>query len=172
MIRLLLPLAFLAGPALAQDAPAPAVKTAIDPAAIDTCLTDASTPEAKYACVGRAADSCVEAAGTPSTMVQSECGASALEAWKTRLNQNYDALVAAYAATDPEAEKMPGGAAQAPLLEASQKAWLAWRDAQCTYVESFMQGGSGAGPLRLFCELELTGRRAVELGLALPENAQ
>jgi uncharacterized protein YecT (DUF1311 family) len=144
-------------PAMAQDAPADGASAAVT--AAETCTRAAEDVAGRLACVGLARTQCIEAAETPNTIAQSECAAWELDYWKTSLNQSYDEFHAALTADDAEGPSR----SQAAAFEAAQKAWLAWREAECTFAASRMRGGSGAGPAEISCELYLTGQRAVEV---------
>ncbi|QJB56345.1 lysozyme inhibitor LprI family protein [Pseudodesulfovibrio sp. zrk46] len=49
------------------------------------------------------------------------------------------------------------------MLEASQKAWEAYRDAQCEYEADQFRGGSMAPGVRLLCHAELVRARTTQL---------
>lgn len=142
------------------------VGDAFDPATLDSCLKAAADPAAKYACVGLAAQACAAQPGHDNTIGMSACYGAELDLWKAQLNATYDKLFAVHQASDKTVEGV-GAAPQAPALEAAQKAWLGFRDAECTYQEGFFGGGSGAGPAAVLCELDLTGRRAIDLQASL-----
>ena len=141
-------------PAFAQEG------TAEVQSAAEQCIKSATDLEGRLTCVGQPSAQCVEAAETPNTIAQSICADAELSYWKTYLNRVYDESYAALAAGDAED---PNGPRQAPAFEAAQKAWLGWRQAECTFAASQMRGGSGAGPAQIFCEMGLTGQRALQV---------
>lgn len=143
-------------PALAQDGDGGAQVHA----AAEQCIRSATDLEGRLACVGQPAAQCLEAAETPNTIARSICADAELTYWKSYLNRVYDASYAALAADDAED---PNGPRQAPAFEAAQKAWLGWRQAECTFAASQMRGGSGAGPVQIGCEMGLTGQRALQV---------
>lgn len=147
-------------PPAAGETPAAA---AFDPAPLQSCLDAAAEPGPRYACIGTAAQACLEQPGNENTVGQSECLGAELDWWKSALNETYDTLYAQHQTTDAEIGGLPGAVAQAPLLEAGQKAWLAYRDAECAYQQAFFAGGSAGGPAAAGCEMDLTGRRAIDL---------
>jgi len=55
-----------------------------------------------------------------------------------------------------------------PALDAAQGAWLAYREAQCSYSAALFGGGSGAGIAEGACHVELTRARIAELMESLP----
>lgn len=143
-------------PALAQDGDGAAEVQS----AAELCIKSATDLGGRLACVGQPAAQCLEAAETPNTIAQSICADAELSYWKTYLNRVYDESYAALAAGDAED---PNGPRQAPAFEAAQKAWLGWRQAECTFAASQMRGGSGAGPAQIYCEMGLTGQRALKV---------
>ncbi len=56
-----------------------------------------------------------------------------------------------------------GRASALPALEAAQSAWLAYREAECSYVGATFGGGSGTAAGVLGCLIELTRARSAEL---------
>ena len=61
-----------------------------------------------------------------------------------------------------------GRAESAPALEASQAAFVAYRDAQCGYVGSTWAGGSGTGLAITACRIGLARDRIDALFATLP----
>lgn len=150
----------LAAPAMAQDIDLAKV-TADAAIAAEACL--AATGDdyaARPACVGETYQACFAAATFQNTIAQTDCAAGELAYWKAELNAAYDALHAALTRQDAEENN---GVDQAPALEAAQKAWLDWRSAECDYHASFFGAGSGSGPAQVFCDMDLTGKRAIDL---------
>jgi uncharacterized protein YecT (DUF1311 family) len=50
-----------------------------------------------------------------------------------------------------------------PLLRTAQRAWLAYRDAECALQGSHVLGGSMYSQMVLVCKAEMTGARSQEL---------
>ena len=146
---------------------APAVAQALDTAAMESCLKAAAEPAAKYACIGRAAAACEEKPGGDTTAGMGDCLGAERDWWKARLTDTYDRLEAVHKESDATVADLPEVPPQAPALEAAQKAWLAWREAECAYQQGFFAGGSAAGPAALSCEMTLTAQRAIDLGASL-----
>lgn len=67
-----------------------------------------------------------------------------------------------------ELDRVTGRVAFAPALEASQSAWIAYRDAQCDAVGASFGGGSGTGIAITACKVEL-GRARVDALMALAQ---
>jgi uncharacterized protein YecT (DUF1311 family) len=51
----------------------------------------------------------------------------------------------------------------AAFLRKAQRAWLAYRDAQCEAEHALWGGGTGGPAARMSCSLELTRKRAAEI---------
>jgi len=84
-----------------------------------------------------------------------ECLDRAIKQADRRLNQNYQALIKA---SDAEGQA---------LLRTAQRAWIAFRDAECLWRADLMRGGSEAPLLSLDCIGALTSERVRQLELAL-----
>jgi uncharacterized protein YecT (DUF1311 family) len=157
--------ALLAGTAAAQEPPAPAPQVAACVAAADR------DPEAERACVGAAALACIEAGPDGQTTVgMMECYMAETAAWDAELNAVYASLVALAeamaAAYPPEGEPAAGDPAAGghpALLRDAQRAWIAFRDADCAEAAGYW----GEGTMRLVagaeCMMERTAGRTLEL---------
>lgn len=68
-------------------------------------------------------------------------------------------------ATDSAAEldEITGRDTAVSALDASQKAWLTFRDTECTYAGALFGGGSGTGIAIQSCQIELTRARTSAL---------
>jgi uncharacterized protein YecT (DUF1311 family) len=93
---------------------------------------------------------------------QSACLEAALRRADAALNEAYRRAQAAI-----DADGMAGAADRAAwkrALQAAQRAWIAFRDADCGEVVGYeWHQGSGSGPATLACRLDKTERRAREL---------
>lgn len=140
-----------------QPGSAPAQELAVDPATVEACFAGAAFEETEPACIGAAAGACQARPGGATTIGIVECVAAETAAWDAILNREYRA---ARAALDG-----PGGAGidtgQA-LLEA-QRAWIAFRDAECALTYALLQDGTIRSPAAAYCALEFTASRAIEL---------
>jgi uncharacterized protein YecT (DUF1311 family) len=168
-------LALVAGPAAAQEAPAPSPQVAACVAAADR------DPEAERACVGAASLACIEAGPDGQTTVgMMECYMAETAAWDAEFNAVYASLLAlaeAMAAADPSAAEPsaaepsgdaasaadPAAVSHAALLREAQRAWIAFRDADCAEAAGYW----GEGSMRLVagaeCMMERTAGRTLEL---------
>lgn len=126
-------------------------------ATLEACVTDAFTTEfssahAEAACVGTLSDGCVAALpGGGTTIGIMECIAGEQRAWDGLLNNWWKELRAG-----------PPPGPDDPLL-AAQRAWLAFREADCTAATAQFEGGTIAGIVANGCMRDMTARRAIEL---------
>lgn len=151
-MRALVLLAFVAVPAAGQSAP----DKPADVARIDACLAG---PGDAHACTGEIFLECVRESDAPQDTlmgwkdVDRACAARELSAWDGILNRDYRALreiVAAFDAGAPDA------------LREAQRAWIAYRDAECAWPLSFLRGND-AHHAEVQCPLTATAERAIEL---------
>ncbi|MRX50323.1 DUF1311 domain-containing protein [Paracoccus sp. S-4012] len=158
VVRMALLAAALAGPAAAQDAPAP---DGYDPRVLDACHA-ARDGEARADCIGIAASLCLEGALNGTAVAVAACYAAEGAQWQARLDEALAALRASAAATDDAA---PEGPRRADALETAQSSWAAWREAECAW---FAQGfhGEASAAAEAECAMEATARRALSLDAA------
>jgi uncharacterized protein YecT (DUF1311 family) len=71
---------------------------------------------------------------------------------------------------DPGEQDIMGRPGFADALLASQRTWLAYRDAQCQLERLQAHGGSMASMLEIMCKANLTGQRTAALREAIEEN--
>ena len=94
--------------------------------------------------------------------VLNQCLASAYAAADAELNRVWKPAYAEMRRRDREdADTRRGNYAQ--TLLASQRAWIAYRDAQCLAESQYMWGGSGEAMLLFDCKLRLTTERTMFL---------
>ena len=79
------------------------------------------------------------------------CESQRLDAEDKRLNELYSKLVKK---NDKQGQQK---------LKAAQRAWIAYRDAECDYAADSMRGGTGEGLIAVGCLANETKRRADEL---------
>ena len=132
---------------------------------LEACY-DASDGEATArACVGEMASTCMDSQeGGHTTLGMSSCLAAEAQVWDRYLNTEYKATKAAFEAMDAdEAVSFPEYARRAEALLAAQRAWIAFRDAECELA--YAEWGSGSMRSIAFadCTVEMTAERAIEL---------
>lgn len=142
--------------------PAHAQDFTYDPTILTDCLqAEESRPDI---CIGRAANSCMEGEGGSSTVGIMSCLGAEKDQWAALMADSYDIVMADAQRTDQDMKDLGSAAEpQAPLLEAMQAKWAAYRDEACAWEASRWSGGSGAGPAAEGCDMRLTGQQAVML---------
>jgi uncharacterized protein YecT (DUF1311 family) len=142
--------------------PAGAQDFTYDPTILTDCLqAEEAQPNI---CVSRAAMSCTEGEGGSSTVGIVSCFEAEQEQWAAIMADSYDILMADAQRTDQDMKDLGSAAEpQAPLLDAMQAKWAAYRDEACAWDASRWSGGSGAGPAAAACDTELTGQQALRL---------
>ncbi|MCD9031014.1 DUF1311 domain-containing protein [Luteimonas sp. Y-2-2-4F] len=94
-------------------------------------------------------DDCVEAAGPINNAVVQVCASRVSERAKEEIEQRYRSIHARLRSSDP---------ADADKFEASQKAWLTYRNAHCALAGSHI-----GSPMYDYCPMTLNSARALEL---------
>ncbi|WP_334194832.1 lysozyme inhibitor LprI family protein [Pararhodobacter sp.] len=159
MTRLLALLALLATPALAEQ---PYDDFS---AGIADCVAAADGAEAGRACIGTGAGACFDGAPDGQTTTgMMFCALAERDAWDRLLNEEYGLVRdAARAADDAEREDFPEFARRVEQLRNAQRAWIAYRDANC----AMEYGLWGAGSMRQIagadCQMRMTAERMLEL---------
>ncbi|MEM1086555.1 MAG: lysozyme inhibitor LprI family protein [Pseudomonadota bacterium] len=119
-------------------------------------------------CRGIIYEACPENAGSTQEMV--ECSDAGYRFWDGQLNANYRALVAAYQQED-EFEEADSPYKLVPLLRDAQRAWVAYRDANCKGFErNRFRGGTMGRLSAASCLSSMTADRAQELADLLAET--
>ena len=189
MIRALLLAALLAGPAAAQEAasgpaaPVPvendAPETAIpvdpipakddgldfDPAPVEACHEAAGPGETAPSCIGIAAGLCMDASeGGYTTVGMAGCTARETAEWDRLLNETYGMMRSDLEAADARADPAAGpGIDRSDALRDAQRAWIAYRDADCALQYAQFQDGTMGRLIGTGCLLQETARRALAL---------
>jgi uncharacterized protein YecT (DUF1311 family) len=134
-------------------------------AGVPRCFAAAATAEAARACVGTGSAACMQAGPdgqTTSGMV--ECLASEAGAWDRLLNAEY-ALTRDWARALDDADRPYGAesARRVDSLRTAQRAWIAFRDAECDFAGSLHGSGSLGRILGADCFLQMTATRTIDL---------
>ena len=98
---------------------------------------------------GRATD-CSKA---QTQMALTECAGSAFEKSDAQLNKVYKEAMS----------RLKSSPDKAKLLKASEKAWISFRDAQCRFISSAVEGGSAQPMIQADCANDLTKARTKAL---------
>lgn len=157
----------LASPAMADETSALADRHG---AALAAC--HAATP-AGEACRGLLARPCMETEpGGFTTIGMVECIFAETRVWDGWLNDEYRAgMDWAEAADAAERETFPEFANRATALRDAQRAWIAFRDAECGLEYAVWGAGSMRQIAGASCHLEMTAARTADL-VALRDSGQ
>lgn len=145
----------------AQGAGAP-----LDAGLVEACHQSYNDRAEEVGCIGDAANLCqgvqTEAFNGGTTLGITACLAAETEAWDVILNRNYKVIMREMKAMD--AASGGAGLSRAEALRAAQRAWIAFRDAECRRLFAEYQDGSIRSVVAAGCMLDLTAKRALELG--------
>ncbi|MBN8293878.1 DUF1311 domain-containing protein [Rhodobacter sp. NTK016B] len=130
---------------------------------VSDCVVSAASLEDARACIGIGTQACMEGAPDGQTTVgMMQCAQAEAAAWDVLLNAEYQrardvARQGDTAETQPEFQR-----AAETLLEA-QRAWIAYRDANCAM--EYAQWGSGSMRMTAgsSCLLDMTAERTLDL---------
>lgn len=130
---------------------------------LEACYSDAEGAEVREACVGVMAEACMAAdGGNYSTVAMMECISAETAVWDRFLNAEYRQTLASFEAMDA-AETGPANARRVEALRTAQRAWIAFRDAECGLAYAVW----GAGSMRMLdgagCFKRMTAERTLEL---------
>ena len=142
---------------------APAAMANEDTEELAACLGAAPDAAAAAACIGRISEPCVARPEAATTVGIAACLAREHAAWDALLNAFWPPLIAEAREVDEANSPTPEGVERAaPSLRAAQRAWLAFRDAECAHAAA----RSGGGSIRVIeaaeCLRTLTARRVID----------
>lgn len=137
-----------------------------DGEALRACLAGAANDE--RSCIGRIADPCQNEPDGSTTPGIAACLGREEAAWDGLLNERYAGAVEDAKETDrrlkgPDAA---AGATPIPVLDAlrkAQRAWVAFRDAECERLYALNQEGTIRTIAAASCSRDLTAERAIAL---------
>ena len=141
--------------------PAQAQEMDFDPDQIETCLSQLEDRTQSAACIGRAALSCMEQPMGETTMGMGFCLDAERTYWDSKLNTVYQMLRADFASRDAARDGMAPAIAEG--LRDMQRAWIAFRDARCSFEAAQWHGGTAAGPAYLGCAMQMTAEQTLYL---------
>lgn len=151
MIRALAFLVLMAVPAAAED-------LSVDPDRVYACHQATTEGERSPNCLGQASNDCQLRAGGDTTVGIIACLASETEAWDGILNDEYQNTRAAFRERDASE-----GLTLADGLRDAQRAWIAFRDAECGLSYAVWGGGSMRGIAHANCLMVMTAERSLAL---------
>ena len=129
------------------------------------CYEAAADAEAKAACLGRMSAACMETEeGGETTLGMTFCLGAEADAWDSYLNVEYAETRAwARAADKDEAAYFPEFAVRAETLLEAQRAWIAFRDAECALEYAQWGAGSMRNIAHATCRMQMTAERTLDL---------
>lgn len=129
------------------------------------CFDGAEDRAEATACIGLGAKTCMDAEQDGhSTVGMMFCMMAETEAWDRVLNRDYVEDMEAMRAMDVEtAEHFPQFANRASNLLEAQRAWIAFRDAQCGLEYAVWGAGSMRQVAGATCHLDMTAERVIYL---------
>ena len=132
---------------------------------LEQCYEEADGARAKAECIGATAQACMtEEEGGETTLGMSMCTHAEAEVWDRFLNAEYKALMAASKVMDEdEAAYFPEFANRADKLREAQRAWIAFRDAECALAYAQWGAGSMRHIAGSDCMMRLVAERTIAL---------
>ena len=130
-----------------------------------SCYEAAEDFTSKNECVGMVSAKCQDVEeGGYSTLGMSSCNNDEYQAWDVLLNEEYKKTISAFEEWDKdEAEYFPEYARRVETLRAAQRAWIAFRDAQCELDYAIWGSGSMRHIMGTACYLDMAAERTIEL---------
>ncbi len=128
---------------------------------IRACLADADVPGD---CIGTVSSSCMEARDDgETTQGMTECIAEEASAWDGMLNAQYDAIMALFRMQDASGDVLSEDLTREATLLAAQRAWITFRDADCTMQAARYGQGTLGRVAAANCLMSMTAERTIEL---------
>lgn len=134
---------------------------------IQLCLEEAAgddaarTRDGRRACMGRIVDDCLAKDGE-TTPAMVACFGRELFAWDSVLNAIYPEAMVQAKSVDADAPEGTAPSAAKALVSA-QRAWIAFRDADCGWRRASFGGGTLASVGEAQCLRDHTAERTIEL---------
>lgn len=130
------------------------------------CYEAAADVSARADCVGLMSTECMDSQeGGHSTLGMTYCLNAEAEVWDGFLNAEYRAAQDWVKAADAdEAAHFPAFAVRAEKLLAAQRAWIAFRDAECALEYARWGSGSMRNIAHADCVMRMTAERTIQLG--------
>ncbi|WP_127109784.1 lysozyme inhibitor LprI family protein [Pararhodobacter zhoushanensis] len=132
---------------------------------VAACLDASEDEAAARACIGVGSGACMDGApGGQSTVGMMSCLLAERDAWDVLLNEEYQS--ARTAARQMDAAEQPANpefAVRADRLRDAQRAWIAFRDANCAMEYAVWGGGSMRQITGADCQMQMTAERTIQL---------
>lgn len=132
---------------------------------LEDCYMSAADAEARTNCIGKMAETCMDSEeGGYSTLGMASCNTGEMHVWDFFLNTEFmNTMDWAKAADASEGESFPQFANRAESLRDAQRAWIAFRDAECGLAYAQWGAGSMRHISGTGCLLQMTAERTIEL---------
>ncbi|MEM7075612.1 MAG: lysozyme inhibitor LprI family protein [Pseudomonadota bacterium] len=130
----------------------------VDASVVEACFASAPAEMTQPDCIGAATEACTALPGGGTTLGISQCLSMETAAWDKILNQQYTLTRGHFTAFDDGGDPP----LQQSLLQA-QRAWIAFRDAECGFAYDRNRQGTIRVIVGANCLLRLTAQRAIEL---------
>ncbi|MBO0903104.1 lysozyme inhibitor LprI family protein [Jiella sonneratiae] len=153
---ILVPILLFAHPAVAAG---PTV--AADAAQLKGCVEEAS--EGPASCIEAVVTPCVDGLSSPTDQDVVACYERETKAWDALLNANYQASLDDAKSYDADVKANGGDAGAADSLKTAQRAWIAFRDAECDRLYNRNIDGTIRFSVFAVCQNRLTAERAIAL---------
>ena len=156
MHNMLVLLAVLPTFALAED------RATVD--VLESCLTAPAAGSDARDCIGVIATQCMAAPEGQTTVGMMQCALAEAEAWDVLLNRYYRQARALARDMDAgDRADFPEFAVRAATLLDAQRAWISFRDANCTAQYAQWGAGTMRQIIGADCQLEMTALRTISL---------
>ncbi len=132
----------------------------VDPQAVRVCFADTPVGEVAPSCLGAASNRCQQQ-GFDTTLGITECIMAETGVWDELLNREYKAVRSMFEAQG--AGTTSGAGSLKDSLLTAQRAWIAYRDAECALAYARWADGSLRTIVGANCHLTMTAQRAFEL---------
>jgi uncharacterized protein YecT (DUF1311 family) len=133
----------------------------IDSQIVRDCFENTEIGALYPSCLGQASSACQEQPGGSTTLGITDCILAETTEWDAILNEQYKATQAMNAEAD-DAGHSPVTDRTDALLNA-QRAWIAFRDADCGARYAMWQDGSIRVIVAANCQMTMTAQRAIDL---------
>lgn len=127
---------------------------------IDACLDGADRPAN---CIGITVSACVARPGGDTTVGMVDCIGAETAAWDAILNEEYASTMEDFRDRDASGDVAAPDMTRVGTLREAQRAWIAFRDAECRAQYAIWGGGTLRQVVGANCVLTETAERAVEL---------